>query len=138
MWCVLCRSVVWVIRVLCVHRGLSWGCCGWVGVVLPERVSQCAVVCHVYIACVWCICSVSVYSCVCSTSCVLCMLRIPCRISAHCLSVTLCHCVHRARSLVLPAGMPFTCLPHASSVHASMCAPCESLWIHLEGSDYCP
>lgn len=31
----------------------------------------------------------------------------------------------------------FVPLPNAGSLHASMSVPCESLWIHLEGGDYC-
>lgn len=116
-----CRGVIGVLCVHCVLRG--WR--GWCG----YRVFCMCVVVRC-VACALCVCAV--YVCYESASSVspVCDLHV----FPVCDSVPLCvpfvTSGHAPRCRFVP-------LPHAGSVHASTRVPCESLWRHLEGGDYC-
>lgn len=127
VWSVFCLVVVWVICALwamCAVVGVAW----MVSIVFVECVLQCAVVCCVCIVCRWCICPVHVYSAI------LCPMEPAYSLQDQCTFLP-CDAMPLCVPFVSTGHAPwcclwaygFACLPHASSVHASMCVPSESL-----------
>lgn len=103
-----------------------------VSIVFVECALQCAMVCCVCIGCVWRICSVHVYSHVCSD---ILWPTYPAYSLQDQYTFLMCDAMPLCVPFVSTGHAPrcclwayrFVCLPHASSVHASMCVPNESL-----------
>lgn len=131
VWLVFSVGAVWVIWVLCVHWVL-WGWFGWCG---SYVFCMCVTVrCVVYAVCVR-VCVKAYPQCP----------RCPAYVLWDCCTFSLCDFGPLCICFMSMGYAPWCCLwasgfvplPNAGSLHASMSVPCESLWIHLEGGDYC-